>query len=59
MIEHDGVALLEIGFDQGDSVPAAVAELLPGWRCAMRDDLAGLPRLARIEPPLPTGTARP
>lgn len=59
VLESDGIALLEIGFDQGDSVPAAVAELLPGWRCAIQADLAGLPRLARIEPPVLTGTARP
>jgi release factor glutamine methyltransferase len=58
VIEPDGIALLEIGFDQGDAVPAAVAELLPGWRCTVQADLAGLPRLARIEPPVFDGTAR-
>ncbi len=59
VLERDGIALLEIGYDQGDAVPAAVAEQLPGWRCTVQADLADLPRLARIEPPLPTGTARP
>ena len=29
----DGVALLEIGADQGEAIAAAVAALLPGWRC--------------------------
>jgi hypothetical protein len=27
----------------------AVARHLPGWRCEVRQDLAGLPRLARID----------
>jgi release factor glutamine methyltransferase len=45
----DGVALLEIGADQGDSAPAAVAERLPGWRASVTADLAGLPRVLRIE----------
>ena len=45
----DGVALLEIGADQGAAIAAAVAERLPGWRCAVSPDLAGRPRLARVE----------
>lgn len=49
----DGVALLEIGADQGESVVSAVAERLPGWRCTVGVDLAGLPRLARVERPAP------
>ena len=44
-----GVALLEIGADQGESIVAAVRDGLPGWRCAVTADLAGLPRLARVE----------
>jgi release factor glutamine methyltransferase len=44
-----GVALLEIGADQGDLAPAAVAEALPGWRAAVEPDLAGLPRILRVE----------
>jgi len=44
-----GVALLEIGADQETGIAAAVAEHLPGWRCAVSVDLAGLPRLARVE----------
>ena len=45
----DGVALLEIGADQGDGILELVAERLPGWRWAVELDLAGLPRVARIE----------
>ncbi len=47
----DGVALLEIGADQGDSAPAAVAQALPGWRASVEPDLAGLPRVLRIARP--------
>ena len=39
----DGVALLEIGADQGDTMVEAVRERLPGWRCSVAADLAGLP----------------
>jgi len=48
-LADDGVALLEIGGDQGESAPAAVAELLPGWRATVTTDLAGLPRVLRVE----------
>ena len=44
----DGVALLEIGADQGQSAPALVAERLPGWSCEVIPDLAGLPRVIRL-----------
>ena len=47
----DGVALLEIGADQGESVVDAAAHELPGWRCTVTADLAGLPRLARVQRP--------
>ncbi len=46
----DGVALLEIGADQGDAIVEAAAHQLPGWRCSVQADLAGLPRLARVGP---------
>ena len=46
---EDGTALLEIGADQSESIVALVADRLPGWRCAVELDLAGLPRVARIE----------
>ena len=43
----DGVALLEIGADQGEGIVRETAARLPGWRCDVVADLAGLPRLAR------------
>lgn len=50
-----GVALLEIGGDQGDAIEAAVAAHLPGWSCVVLKDLGGLPRVARIERTVPDG----
>jgi release factor glutamine methyltransferase len=47
-LAHDGLALLEIGGDQGEAIVAAVAEHVPGWTCIVEPDLAGLPRVARI-----------
>lgn len=44
-----GTALLEIGFDQGPAVEAAVAKLAGEWRCQVQLDLSGRPRLAHIE----------
>ena len=44
----DGVALLEIGADQGEAIVALAAARLPGWTCTVETDLAGLPRVARI-----------
>jgi protein-(glutamine-N5) methyltransferase, release factor-specific len=43
-----GIALLEIGADQGDAIVALVTERLSGWRCDVELDLAGLPRVARL-----------
>lgn len=43
-----GLALLEIGADQGDAIVERCQDLLPGWRCEVEPDLAGLPRVARI-----------
>ena len=51
VLEAEGVALLEIGADQGEAIVAAVAAELPGWRCTVGGDLAGHPRLARVERP--------
>ena len=45
----DGVALLEIGADQGEAIVELAAATLPGWRVTVIPDLAGLPRVARIE----------
>jgi len=47
----DGVALLEIGSDQGGALHAAVAEQLPGWDARVEPDLAGRPRVAVVTPP--------
>lgn len=44
-----GATLLEIGADQAAGIRAAAASLLPGWRIEVLPDLAGLPRVARIE----------
>lgn len=44
----DGVALLEIGADQGEAIVALAADRLPGWSCTVVADLAGLPRIARL-----------
>ncbi len=49
VLTADGVALLEIGADQGEGAPAAVAAELPGWRVSVAPDLAGLPRVLRVE----------
>jgi len=45
----DGAALLEIGGDQGDTIVELAGAVLPGWRCTVALDLAGLPRVARVE----------
>ena len=44
----DGVALLEIGADQGADAPATVEEVLRGWNASVEADLAGLPRILRV-----------
>jgi release factor glutamine methyltransferase len=44
-----GVALLEIGDDQGPAFRAAAAERLPGWTVRVEPDLAGRPRVAVLE----------
>ncbi len=48
-----GVALLEIGADQALPLGEAVGAALPWWRLTIERDLAGLPRVARLEPPPP------
>ena len=50
-LTEDGVALFEIGADQGQSARDAVAVVLPGWSAAVEPDLAGLPRVLRVERP--------
>jgi release factor glutamine methyltransferase len=56
-----GVALLEIGSDQGGALHAAVAEQLAGWDARVEPDLAGRPRVAVVAPPAaaPPAGARP
>jgi release factor glutamine methyltransferase len=49
-LAEDGVALFEIGADQGMDAPAAVELALPGWQSAVEADLAGLPRILRVMP---------
>jgi len=51
VLADEGVALLEIGADQGEVAPGAVADHLPGWRASVAPDLAGLPRVLRVERP--------
>jgi len=48
---EDGLALLEIGADQGAAIVARCGRVLRGWRCDVEADLAGLPRVARISRP--------
>lgn len=44
-----GIALLEIGADQGETAAARIEARLPGWPARVERDLAGLPRIAVIE----------
>ncbi len=46
---HGGLALLEIGADQGESIVAHADERLTGWSCQVLPDLAGHPRVAAIQ----------
>jgi release factor glutamine methyltransferase len=52
-LADDGVALLEIGGDQGQAMLDLAAERLRGWHCDLEPDLGGLPRVAvlRRSPP--------
>jgi release factor glutamine methyltransferase len=47
-LADDGVALLEIGGDQGQAMLDLVGERLPGWACDLEADLGGLPRVAVV-----------
>jgi len=47
-----GVALLEIGDEQGPALRAAAADKLPGWDVRLEPDLAGTPRVAVLAAPL-------
>ena len=48
-LAEGGVALLEIGADQGTAIVDHAAATLPGWSCRVEADLAGLPRVARVD----------
>ncbi|MDP9483550.1 MAG: peptide chain release factor N(5)-glutamine methyltransferase [Chloroflexota bacterium] len=50
VLRPDGVALLEIGSDQAQLLASETAARIPGWACEVLPDLAGLPRVARLEP---------
>ena len=49
VVASGATVMLEIGADQGDAVEALVAGMLPGWSCSVARDLAGRPRVARID----------
>jgi release factor glutamine methyltransferase len=46
-----GVALIEIGGDQGEAFGQLAGSVLPSWPWQVEVDLGGLPRVARIERP--------
>ncbi len=48
-LAEGGVALLEIGGDQGEAIVEEAARRLPAWRCTVQLDLARQPRVARVE----------
>lgn len=47
-LARGGVALLEVGGDQGAEIRALVDERLPGWGCDVELDLGRLPRVAIV-----------
>ena len=49
VLRADGVAVLEIGADQGDLVLGEVASRMPDWTRELLPDLAGLTRIVRLE----------
>lgn len=49
VLARGGTAFLEIGMDQEAAIVAAVAEMPGRWTCLVERDLAGLPRVARLE----------
>jgi release factor glutamine methyltransferase len=50
-LSRDGMALMEIGSDQGDAVAGEVGSLLPGWSSDVLPDLGGSPRVVGVTPP--------
>ena len=53
-LARDGIALLEIGGDQGAEIRVLVADRLPGWACDVELDLGRLPRVAIVRRASPT-----
>jgi release factor glutamine methyltransferase len=51
MLSHGGVALVEIGSTQEGAVIGLAGRLLPGWPASVEPDLAGEPRVLRLERP--------
>lgn len=49
VLAQRGVALLEIGADQEAGISDAAREIPGRWSCIVESDLAGLPRVARVE----------
>ncbi len=49
VLAQRGVALFEIGADQAAGMQALAAQLAGRWSCTIEADLAGLPRIARLE----------
>ena len=45
-LHPQGVAMLEIGGDQGQGCARSSSERLPGWACDIELDLGRLPRVA-------------
>lgn len=56
-LANGGVALLEIGGDQGQAMLDLVAEHLHGWTCDIEPDLGGLPRVAVLRRALRSSAA--
>jgi release factor glutamine methyltransferase len=51
MLSHGGVALVEIGSMQEDAVVELAERVLPDWPSSVEPDLAGEPRVLRLERP--------
>jgi release factor glutamine methyltransferase len=54
-LAEGGVALVEIGSDQAEGIEALIRRDLPGWPSTIEYDLAGEPRVVRIERARATG----
>jgi release factor glutamine methyltransferase len=52
-LQPGGIAVLEIGADQGVTAAERIEVRLPGWPARIETDLAGLPRIAVVERPSP------